>query len=196
MTNTQDTTTREIPAAGLQGAGSHSVTLDHGRPVKEEVYLRFITSWRGAPAIVTMRVGRSVSRYFDEVTGASVDRFGDWRAWATEAQTIDQTDESADWRRGSALTETARHRLSDQHEAESLAWVESAAGAVSHKKATAYAIKGMFYDLRPSFTDPTREIRRVLGALSGEMFRADAEAIAKAVRAFDRFAEQFVRIDL
>lgn len=110
--------TTKTPTVAPARVHSHHVTLtnDERDVAKEQVFLTFLTEWRGQPAAVTMQA----DRYRAGMRGD--EHLTDWRVYAYEAR--GRTDEAD--RFGPHLTDTARQRLGDAAEPAVLDWLNGA----------------------------------------------------------------------
>jgi hypothetical protein len=149
------TATKTAPT--LAKSNSHSVREDNNRSdgiSKEEVFLYYLTDWRGQPCRVTMHLDRYRASYWENDKPAGT-KLTPWRAFAETVRTYDPENPNS---YGSELTDTARRRLSDEILPLALAWLETEAYTVSESLAYAH----MILDTRENdrYGSTTRNIRR------------------------------------
>lgn len=183
MTTTTDTTTAPTTV-------SLWISQDTPRGYKEEGCLHFDASWRGRPVSVTMQADR-----YEHSSGIS-----DWRIYATEARE-GHAPTLEDGRRGRSLgdhlTETARHRLSDELKPAVAAWIASDAYTAARASALAAMILRRIEQANKHYG--TREARQLLATYAGEIpsrahvdlthladtldaYRAELDTVAEAIR--------------
>lgn len=164
----------------LVRAGSHSVTISPFSDMgfKEEVFVYFNATWRGQPAAVSMRADR-----YTHSSGLS-----EWRVYSSDVK-AGAWDPETNWyaEKGDDLSGTARSRLGDELRPMVMEWLASEAYEVSERAAYLSAMRGMLYEARP-YTDPTRDLRRVLAKYDGKLSEAQRSYIIRLASAYDAFA--------
>ena len=189
----------------LAVVGSHTVRIEHGRIgdsygwqiTREEAYPRFVTEWRGEPAIVVLTAYRS--RYGDGP-------MTDWQVFGHEARTMNP--DGGMFSYGANLTETARHRLAEQNEPAVYAWLAGeleptgengeTAGprfAESHARAVTHALAGIARDMRP-LVYPGRDLRAAATAMldAGEITSDENYAWQDLAETFERYTAELERL--
>jgi hypothetical protein len=178
----------------LVRTGSHHIGTGHsGEPVKEEVYLYFLTEWRGQSAIVTMRLDRySHAVWNNETNTKEPDRFSPWRCVASEARA--KTDEPHGY--GAHLTDTARRRLGEVHTDPALDWLGSDDYRRSVRSAALSAIWRAASDGAWRYSDPaSRDVDRIYRHLRQLLTEADAEDVGAISAALNGLRSALDRVN-
>ena len=168
---------KPLPAPVFREARHHSITFEpfNGRDaIKEEVFLYFDATWQGRPVVVTLHADR-----YTHSEGLS-----EWRVYASEAREIPAEGQYA----GANLTDTARRRLSDACYDDAREWLWSSAYIASAAGAYVRALEHGFYDLRPSYTEPTKRVREDVARWAHKIPDAERARLERLADAYDHFA--------
>jgi hypothetical protein len=173
------------PTAEFLNARFHRVDIspfkDHG--IKEEVHVYFRSEWRGQPCTVEVSCDR-----YTHSSGLS-----EWRAYAAKAYYGEQ-DASP---HGDELTDLARSRVGPPCVAQALAWLDSddyrLSEAGAYRWEILHRLDGSDHHMRPTYDNPTREVRQLLERYVDKMDALDAGLIAIACDKYDEFAKAYRR---
>lgn len=196
--------TIKIPTPTLIDRGGYSighyVDLDVSYlTVKEEVRMRFLTSWRGQQVIVTMEVSRySVSTSYDSDPTRASWKLTDWRMfaegareWRPETPPEGQEPKPFAGYCGNELTDTARKALGKACEPLAWAWMNSPAFEASRKESMATRIKGMLGRAHVWSEQPTHNVQRALERHKESMHPQDHAALLALCVELESFSEKF-----
>lgn len=136
---------------------------------KETVHLTFEAVWRGRPVVVTMQADRYVHS----------NGWSEWRVYAERAR----EDVGPNGGLGADLTETARHRLSDEFKPVVEKWLESDEYTLSARMAVVGALKALAGRLRYD----SRDLRTAVNANRKRLTAADAKQLLGVADAYDAF---------